>query len=98
MAVIEIEHLTKTYVRDSGLLHRLLNIPDLDALEGHPVVGRSWEGFVMENVLAHLSTDWQAYAFQATAPSGGDPVFHTRLTFAGGMGGAALDGISSSVQ
>lgn len=42
----------KTYVRDSGLLHALLNIATLDDLLGHPVVGASWEGFVIENLLA----------------------------------------------
>jgi hypothetical protein len=42
----------KTYVRDSGLLHGLLGIGDLDALFGHPVIGTSWEGFVIENLLA----------------------------------------------
>jgi predicted AAA+ superfamily ATPase len=42
----------KTYVRDSGLLHALLGIRDLDALFGHPVIGASWEGFVIENLLA----------------------------------------------
>lgn len=42
----------KTYVRDSGLLHALLGISDLDSLLGHPVIGASWEGFVIENLLA----------------------------------------------
>lgn len=42
----------KTYVRDSGLVHALLGIEDLDALAGHPVVGTSWEGFVIETLLA----------------------------------------------
>ena len=42
----------KTYVRDSGLLHALLGIEDLDELAGHPVVGASWEGFVIESLLA----------------------------------------------
>lgn len=42
----------KLYLRDSGLLHALLGIPDWDALQGHPVVGFSWEGFAMEHVLA----------------------------------------------
>lgn len=41
----------KTYVRDSGLLHALLGIENLDELAGHPVVGSSWEGFVIENLL-----------------------------------------------
>ena len=42
----------KTYVRDSGLCHALLNIGSLDELLGHPVVGTSWEGFVIENLLS----------------------------------------------
>jgi predicted AAA+ superfamily ATPase len=42
----------KTYVRDSGLVHALLGIADHNALSGHPVVGPSWEGFVIENLLA----------------------------------------------
>jgi predicted AAA+ superfamily ATPase len=42
----------KVYVRDSGILHALLGIKDHNALAGHPVVGASWEGFVIENLLA----------------------------------------------
>lgn len=41
----------KVYVRDSGLVHALLGIEDYNALAGHPVVGTSWEGFVIENLL-----------------------------------------------
>lgn len=41
----------KIYIRDSGLLHALLNIPSRDSLMGHPVVGSSWEGFVIENLI-----------------------------------------------
>jgi predicted AAA+ superfamily ATPase len=42
----------KTYVRDSGLLHALLGIVDFNQLSGHPIVGASWEGFVIENLIA----------------------------------------------
>ncbi len=42
----------KLYLRDSGLLHALLDLPDWDALQGHPIAGFSWEGFVIEQVLA----------------------------------------------
>ena len=41
----------KVFIRDSGVLHALLNIPDNDALLGHPVAGASWEGFAMENLI-----------------------------------------------
>lgn len=44
----------KVYVRDSGIVHSLLGIPDYNALAGHPVVGTSWEGFVIENLLAAM--------------------------------------------
>jgi uncharacterized protein len=42
----------KVYVRDSGLVHALLGLRDLDTVLGHPVTGGSWEGFVIENLLA----------------------------------------------
>lgn len=42
----------KTYVRDSGLVHSLLGIGDYNALAGHPIIGNSWEGFVIENLIA----------------------------------------------
>lgn len=43
------------YVRDSGLLHALLRIPDTDALLSHPQMGASWEGMVAEEVLRQLN-------------------------------------------
>jgi len=54
----------KVYVRDSGLLHQLLGIDSEKALLGHPKVGASWEGFVIEQVLATQAHD-EAY-FWAT--------------------------------
>ena len=44
----------KVYVRDSGLVHALLGIPSLERLAGHPVVGESWEGCVIETLLSVL--------------------------------------------
>ncbi len=44
----------KVYIRDSGLLHTLLGVGDRRQLDGHPVVGGSWEGFIIEQLLAHL--------------------------------------------
>ena len=51
----------KTYIRDSGLLHALLNIASLSDLQGHPIVGASWEGFVLEQVAAHLPEGAQSF-------------------------------------
>jgi len=42
----------KIYIRDSGILHALLNIRTHDDLLSHPVVGASFEGFAMENLIA----------------------------------------------
>lgn len=44
----------KVFLRDSGILHALLGIRTLDDLNGHPVAGLSWEGFVIEQILAAL--------------------------------------------
>ncbi len=41
----------RVYVRDSGLVHALLRIADLNSLLGHPVAGPSWEGFAIETIL-----------------------------------------------
>jgi uncharacterized protein len=43
----------KVYVRDSGMLHALLNLPNRDAILAHPKAGASWEGFLIEQVLHH---------------------------------------------
>jgi uncharacterized protein len=47
----------KVYLRDSGLLHSLLGIADKEALLGHPVVGASWEGLVIENLIGAAGTE-----------------------------------------
>jgi uncharacterized protein len=56
----------KIYVRDSGILHALLNIQSLDNLFCHPILGASWEGFVIDNVLSFLPVGTEAY-FYSTA-------------------------------
>ncbi|MGH8225205.1 MAG: ATP-binding protein [Gammaproteobacteria bacterium] len=45
----------KIYIRDSGLLHSLLNLETHDEVSGHPKMGASWEGFAIEQMLACLS-------------------------------------------
>ncbi len=47
----------KIYIRDSGLLHQLLGIKDMGQLLTHPKIGPSWEGFVIEQVLASEAHD-----------------------------------------
>jgi hypothetical protein len=57
----------KVYVRDSGLVHALLGIEDYQDLAGHPVVGPSWEGFVIENLLAVAPERTQASFYRTAA-------------------------------
>ena len=56
----------KLYVRDSGLLHALLGLPDEEALLGHPAVGASWEGFVLENLITAAGTSASAYFYRTS--------------------------------
>ena len=56
----------KVYVRDSGLLHRLLEVGTRIELERHPKVGASWEGFVIENLIRALGVDERQCFFWAT--------------------------------
>jgi predicted AAA+ superfamily ATPase len=57
----------KVFVRDSGLVHALLGIANLEALLGHPVAGPSWEGAVVEWLLASAPTDWEPSFFRTSA-------------------------------
>jgi predicted AAA+ superfamily ATPase len=57
----------KVYIRDSGLTHTLLKIKDYDDLLGHPAVGGSWEGFVIENLLADLPSWASPYFYRTSA-------------------------------
>ena len=57
----------KIYLRDSGLLHTLLNINDYDELLGHPIIGASWEGLVLENILSLIPPLTQASFYRTTA-------------------------------
>ncbi len=57
----------KIFVRDSGLVHALLGIQSFDDLQGHPVVGGSWEGFVVENLLSVLPRRATPYFYRTSA-------------------------------
>lgn len=47
----------KVYIRDSGIVHSYIGLPNLAALERHPKVGASWEGFVLENLICGLGVE-----------------------------------------
>ncbi len=54
----------RVYVRDTGVVHALLNIVDYDQLLGHPVYGKSWEGFVIESILNALPAYAQPFFYR----------------------------------
>jgi uncharacterized protein len=67
----------KVYVRDSGLLHTLLGIRDRETLLGHPVVGSSWEGMIIENILDTVPPNTQAWFFRTSAGAEIDLILET---------------------
>ena len=56
----------KVYLRDSGLLHALLDIETRETLLGHPVVGASWEGFVIDNLLSSAPSGVQGFFYRTS--------------------------------
>ncbi|HBH78830.1 MAG TPA: ATPase [Nitrospira sp.] len=57
----------KVYIRDSGIAHALLHLTTLDDVLGHPVVGASWEGFVVENILSIMPEGATAWFYRTSA-------------------------------
>lgn len=57
----------KTYVRDSGLLHTLLRLDDLEQVLGHPIAGMSWEGHVIEQLINAAPARTQASFYRTAA-------------------------------
>ena len=55
----------KIFLRDTGILHKLLNISTFEDLLANPIVGASWEGFVAENIILELSDKWR-YSYYRT--------------------------------
>ena len=54
----------KIYFRDTGLLHALLGLRDLEQVTAHPRFGFSWEGFALEEVLCRLRAEREAYFYK----------------------------------
>jgi predicted AAA+ superfamily ATPase len=68
----------KVYVRDSGLVHALLGIATLDDLLAHPVAGMSWEGWVIENLIAAAPAGTEAFCYRTSAGAEIDLVLELR--------------------
>jgi predicted AAA+ superfamily ATPase len=54
----------KIYIRCTGILHKLLDIKSFDALQGHPVIGNSWESYVIENIAALVPQEVELYYYR----------------------------------
>ncbi len=70
----------KVYVRDSGVVHGLLGIPDKETLLGHPVVGKTWESFATETLIAAAPDGTEAHFYRTATGNEIDLV----LTLPGG--------------
>jgi len=66
----------RLYLRDSGLAHALLGIADMEALLAHPIAGASWEGFVIENVIASAPDGIEAYYYRTNGGAEIDLLLH----------------------
>jgi len=54
----------KVFIRDTGILHYLLNISDFNSLLSHPASGHSWEGFVIQQIAANIPSDTELYYYR----------------------------------
>lgn len=68
----------KVYIRDTGLLHALLRIQEVNDLLGHPVVGASFETLVIENIITSLP-QWDAYFYRDSSGNEVDLVLEKGL-------------------
>ena len=66
----------KVYIRDSGILHSLLGLGTLDHVLSHPVAGASWEGFVIENLIAAAPSGTDAWFYRTRAGAEIDLLLH----------------------
>ena len=66
----------KLYVRDAGVLHALLGLPNEETLLGHPAVGASWEGFVLENLITAAGPHVGAHFYRTSGGAEIDLLLH----------------------
>lgn len=67
----------KIYVRDSGLLHYLMGIHNINGMMGHPLTGASWEGFCIEQICNHLPAGASVSFYRTAAGAELDVVVET---------------------
>jgi predicted AAA+ superfamily ATPase len=54
----------KVYIRDSGVLHHLLNIQSYDELAGNTIIGNSWEGYVIDQIISILQDKYRYFFYR----------------------------------
>lgn len=69
----------KIYISDSGILHALLGINILDSLMKHSVVGMSWEGFCIEQIINQMPRGWDAFFYRTAANAEVDLVLQRQI-------------------
>lgn len=67
----------KIYLRDAGILHYIMQVSNIEALFSHPVIGASWEGFVIENIINQLDERWEYFYYRTATQVEIDLVLHT---------------------
>ena len=70
----------KVYIRDTGILHQLHNIEDYDSLLGHPSVGGSWEGYVVEQIYQRKPSSIELFYYRTQAGAECDLVLVKGIT------------------
>ena len=94
----------KIYIRDTGILHRLLRLNDYDQLLGNPLLGHSWENYVINQVLLEKPDDIDLYFYRSHAGAEADLVFVKGLKPVGvaeikfSSGSGSLKGMISSMN
>jgi len=67
----------KIYVRDSGVLHSLLGVRNLNALYSNPIAGASWEGFIIEQIIGALSGRFEFAYYRTAGGAEADMIIHS---------------------
>ena len=57
----------KVFIRDTGILHTVFGIQTFEDLQSYPLLGSSWEGFVIEQILAIMPNTWDAYFYRTSS-------------------------------
>jgi hypothetical protein len=69
----------KLFIRDSGVLHTLLGINSFQELVSHSILGRSWEGFCLEQILSQLPRGWSVFFYRTQAGAEVDLIVQRRV-------------------